>query len=149
MNVSLTPILEDFIRHKVASGLYNNSSEVIREALRLLVAREPSLLTALVPKHLSKEQIHSTLASLEMPLRKLGLSSLALFGSVLDGSATNDSDIDLLIELDSDKHVSLVDLVGIKLFLEEQLGNTVDVVTRQGIDPVIRDDVFAQAEAVF
>ena len=84
-----------------------------------------------------------------MPLRKLGLSSLALFGSILDGSATNDSDIDLLIELDSDKHVSLVDLVGIKFFLEEHLGNTVDVVTRQGIDPVIRDDVFAQAEAVF
>ena len=53
MNVSLTPILEDFIRHKVATGLYNNASEVIREALRLLVARESPVLTALVPQHLS------------------------------------------------------------------------------------------------
>jgi len=34
MNVSLTPELEKYIRYKVASGLYNNASEVVREALR-------------------------------------------------------------------------------------------------------------------
>ena len=36
MNVSLTPRLEDFVKQKVASGLYNSASEVIREALRRL-----------------------------------------------------------------------------------------------------------------
>jgi len=36
MNVSLTPKLERFVQGKVASGLYNNASEVIREGLRLL-----------------------------------------------------------------------------------------------------------------
>ena len=36
MNVSLTPKLEEMIKQKVASGSYNSSSEVIREALRLL-----------------------------------------------------------------------------------------------------------------
>jgi putative addiction module CopG family antidote len=40
MNVSLTAELEKYVRRKVASGLYNNASEVIREALRLLVERE-------------------------------------------------------------------------------------------------------------
>ena len=40
MNVSLTPKLEEIVRRKVASGLYNNASEVIREALRLLVERD-------------------------------------------------------------------------------------------------------------
>ena len=40
MNVSLTPELEKYVRRKVASGLYNNASELIREALRLLVERE-------------------------------------------------------------------------------------------------------------
>lgn len=39
MNVSLTPELERFVRAKVDSGLYNSASEVVREALRLLVAR--------------------------------------------------------------------------------------------------------------
>jgi antitoxin ParD1/3/4 len=36
MHVSLTPKLEDLVREKVESGLYNNASEVIREALRLM-----------------------------------------------------------------------------------------------------------------
>ena len=36
MNVNLTPKLEEMVRQKVASGLYNSASEVIREALRLL-----------------------------------------------------------------------------------------------------------------
>jgi antitoxin ParD1/3/4 len=36
MNVSLTPELTSYINDKVASGLYNSSSEVIREGLRLL-----------------------------------------------------------------------------------------------------------------
>jgi antitoxin ParD1/3/4 len=40
MNVSLTPRLEEMIRRKVESGLYNNASEVVREALRLLDERD-------------------------------------------------------------------------------------------------------------
>ena len=36
MNVNLTPELEALVQRKVASGLYNNQSEVVREALRLL-----------------------------------------------------------------------------------------------------------------
>lgn len=40
MNVSLTPQLEAIIRKQVASGRYNNASEVVREALRLLEERD-------------------------------------------------------------------------------------------------------------
>ncbi len=40
MNVSLTPKLEAFVKAKVESGNYNSSSEVIREALRLLEQRD-------------------------------------------------------------------------------------------------------------
>jgi len=36
MHISLTPQLESKIKAKVNSGLYNNSSEVIREALRFM-----------------------------------------------------------------------------------------------------------------
>jgi hypothetical protein len=34
MHISLTPELEKVVRKKIKSGLYNNASEVIREALR-------------------------------------------------------------------------------------------------------------------
>ena len=40
MNISLTPRLEALVKEKVESGLYNSSSEVIREALRLLEEKE-------------------------------------------------------------------------------------------------------------
>lgn len=40
MNVSLTDELERWIEARVASGLYRSSSEVVREALRLLRERE-------------------------------------------------------------------------------------------------------------
>ena len=40
MNISLTPTLEKFVQDKVASGLYNSVSEVIREALRMMASRD-------------------------------------------------------------------------------------------------------------
>ena len=40
MNVSLTPELERWIAEKVKSGLYKSSSEVVREGIRVLKARE-------------------------------------------------------------------------------------------------------------
>lgn len=40
MNISLTPQLEAMIRQKVESGLHDDASEVVREALRLLEERD-------------------------------------------------------------------------------------------------------------
>jgi antitoxin ParD1/3/4 len=40
MNVHLTRELEQWVQGKVATGLYNNQSEVVREALRLLAERD-------------------------------------------------------------------------------------------------------------
>ncbi|MBQ9688500.1 type II toxin-antitoxin system ParD family antitoxin [bacterium] len=40
MNVSLTPALEKYVQDKVAQGLYNSVSEVIREAIRLLISKD-------------------------------------------------------------------------------------------------------------
>ena len=40
MNVNLTPELDTLVRRKVASGLYGSASEVVREALRLMVEKD-------------------------------------------------------------------------------------------------------------
>ncbi len=40
MHVSLTPVLENIVREKVDTGMYNNASEVIREALRMMVSHD-------------------------------------------------------------------------------------------------------------
>ena len=40
MNISLTPALEKYVQDKVACGLYNSVSEVVREAIRLLIEKD-------------------------------------------------------------------------------------------------------------
>lgn len=42
MNVSLTPQLEKLVHRKVKSGMYHTSSEVVREALRMMGERDRS-----------------------------------------------------------------------------------------------------------
>jgi putative addiction module CopG family antidote len=149
MNVSLTTKLEEFVRRKVASGLYNNASEVIREGLRLLVEREAATGASQPVNPPRKDEVRAQLAALEKPLREKGITSLALFGSVVHGDARPDSDIDVLVDVDPNARFSLVSLVSVQNFLEDRIGRKVDVVTRQGIEPTIRDRVFHEAESVF
>ena len=40
MHISLTENLESLVKSKAESGLYNNASEVVREALRLMHQRD-------------------------------------------------------------------------------------------------------------
>lgn len=149
MNVSLTPELERYIRGKVDSGLYGNASEVVREALRLLVGQDTGSAGQSRRQPPQSEQIRAELKALEKPLRARGLTALALFGSTAQGTARPDSDVDVLIDVAPGVSFSLVDLVSVKDFLEDKLGRTVDVVTREGLDPAIRDRVIREARAVF
>ncbi len=149
MNVSLTPELERYIRRKVATGLYNNASEVIREALRLLVSREGDAEThaRLTPPR--KDDVLVQLAGLERALRERGIQSAALFGSVVRGTARPDSDIDVLVDVAPGSRFSLVDMAATKDFLEKHLGRSVDLVTREGLNPDIRARVLREAESAF
>ena len=149
MNVSLTTKLEEFVRRKVTSGLYNNASEVVREGLRLLVEQENTAVAARLEERPDPHVVRGRLAALETPLRKKGIASVALFGSIIHGNARPDSDIDILVDVDPKFRFSLVSLVSVKNFLEERLGRPVDVVTRAGIEPTIKDRVFDEAERVF
>lgn len=151
MNVSLTPELEQYIRRKVDSGLYSNASEVVREALRLLLGREGGVAgrSERERKPPQAENILPRLKALEQPLRERGVLTLALFGSTARGTAGPDSDVDVLIDIAPAVNFSLIDLVSVKDFLEDRLGCRVDVVTREGLDPAIRDRVIREARAVF
>ncbi len=43
MNVTLPPALDALVARKLASGLYENAAEVVRDALRQMDARESAL----------------------------------------------------------------------------------------------------------
>ena len=68
---------------------------------------------------------------------------ISLFGSVVHGTETESSDIDVLVEFD--EQASLFDLVGLGIFLEETFCCKVDIVPKDSLRPEFRDDVLAEA----
>jgi uncharacterized protein len=78
-----------------------------------------------------------------------GATSLYLFGSAARDEAKPDSDLDLFIDYDPAKKFSLIDLVGIKYLLEDELGVEVDVTTRDSLHPMLRQGIEQSAVRVF
>ena len=74
---------------------------------------------------------------------KYGARNVRVFGSTARGSATDDSDVDILVELDDGR--SLLDQVGLQQELEELLGRKVDVVVEGGISPHLEDRILSEA----
>lgn len=70
-------------------------------------------------------------------LLKHEIKRAGLFGSVVRNEATPQSDVDILVEFS--KQISLLDFVGIKLELEEQLGSKVDLVEFKTIKPSLKE----------
>ena len=82
-------------------------------------------------------------------LKAMGATALYLFGSTVRDEAREASDIDLFIDYDSASRFSLIDLVGIKLYLEEELQRNVDVTTRDSLHPLLRDSIQQSALRIF
>lgn len=69
-------------------------------------------------------------------LTKLGVKSLALFGSAARGEAHADSDLDFLVQFNGP--ATFDGYMGLKFFLEELLDRPVDLVTRRALKPRLR-----------
>ena len=74
---------------------------------------------------------------------KHGAHNVRVFGSVARGEAGENSDIDLLVELEQGR--SLLDQAGLVLDLEELLGRKVDVVTEEGLYWLLRRRILKEA----
>lgn len=98
---------------------------------------------------MTREEVIVRLTDQADAIRALGATSLFLFGSLSRGEATAASDLDLFVDYDRDSRFNAFDLVGIKLLLEEKLSLPVDVTTRDGLHPMLRNDVEQAAIRVF
>jgi len=74
---------------------------------------------------------------------KLGVASLAVFGSAARDEARPESDVDLLVEFS--QPVGLFELVAVKEYLEELLGLPVDLVTRDSLKQQLRERILKEA----
>ncbi len=80
-------------------------------------------------------------------LKRQGVSKAALFGSTTRGEERKDSDIDLLIKIKKGK--SLLDIVRLKLELEEKLGRKVDLVEYSAIRPSLKDIILSEQKVIY
>ena len=74
---------------------------------------------------------------------------LSLFGSAARGEMRPGSDIDLLVEFLPNAGVDLVDYAGLMLDLSRLLGRNVDLVSKNGLKPLIRDSVLEDARLLY
>jgi predicted nucleotidyltransferase len=77
------------------------------------------------------------------------IAKLSLFGSVLRDDFDDESDVDVLIELEPGASVNLWTLAGVRGGLVDLLGRDVDVTTPALLSPYIRKRVLDSAEAVY
>ncbi|MGP4667311.1 nucleotidyltransferase family protein [Agrobacterium pusense] len=82
-------------------------------------------------------------------VESMGATSLYLFGSTARDEAIASSDLDIFIDYDPGRRFSLLDLVGIKQFLEEELAVEVDVTTRNSLHPLLHNDIEQSAVRIF
>jgi hypothetical protein len=75
--------------------------------------------------------------------RRNGVKSVRVFGSRARGEARSDSDLDLLVELESGR--DLFDLIGLKLDLESKTDVKVEVLTTGFLSPHFRKAIESEA----
>jgi predicted nucleotidyltransferase len=75
---------------------------------------------------------------------RFGVTQLALFGSTARNTATNDSDIDILVAFDGPANSKRY--FGVQFYLEDLFGCNVDLVTEKALRPELRP--FIEKEAI-
>jgi uncharacterized protein len=88
-----------------------------------------------------QQQISQLAEELTPILKTNDVVFAGLFGSQANGTAHKDSDYDFLIEFHPQKKYTLFNLVSLKQDLEKKLNKSVDVVTPNGLDKYIKQQV--------
>jgi predicted nucleotidyltransferase len=80
-------------------------------------------------------------------LRGFGVRRCGVFGSFVRGDATARSDVDLLVEFETDKK-TFDNFIRLAFFLEDLLGRSVELVTPESLSPYIGPHILREVEYV-
>ena len=93
----------------------------------------------------NKTYIFTQLQLHSQTLKEFGVRQIGLFGSYARNEATQDSDIDFLVDFTKEKK-SLHNLVYLGDFLEKLFKKKVDIITPQGLNKYIGKYILAETE---
>jgi predicted nucleotidyltransferase len=91
----------------------------------------------------------ATLRRYEAALRARGIRHAAVFGSVSRSENRPDSDLDIMIDIDPERRMTVFDYVGLKEYVASLFDGPVDVVSREALKPHVRPAVTADAIDAF
>lgn len=97
---------------------------------------------------MKKESVLKRLQSLKEQLRVAGVSQIGLFGSTVRGENTSKSDIDILIDFNSDQETYPNFIIACQILEDNFRHNKLDVVTRKGLSPYIGQTILREVEYV-
>lgn len=80
-------------------------------------------------------------------LKSQGVLKASIFGSFARGDNHKNSDIDLLVKFAAGK--TLLDLIGLKLKLENILGKKVDIITYNSIHPLLKKHILKEQKIIY
>lgn len=86
----------------------------------------------------SREDIFSVIKKNQASLQKYGVRRLGVFGSFARNDASPSSDVDILVDLEKKTFDAYM---GLKFFLEDILGRSVDLVLTDSIKPRIKQAI--------
>ena len=85
--------------------------------------------------------------------RANGIARLAIFGSALRADFGPESDIDILVDFEPGRAVSLLDMAGMEQEFSEILGRKVDMIERSGVERsrnyIRRAEILGTAETIY
>jgi predicted nucleotidyltransferase len=79
-------------------------------------------------------------------LKRYKVKRAGIFGSIVRGEENEESDIDILVEIVG--RMSLLDFAGLKLELEEALGQRVDLGEYSTIKPIIKEQILSEEVSI-
>jgi predicted nucleotidyltransferase len=89
------------------------------------------------------EGLHQRLPELK---KQYGIVQLGVFGSYVRGEQTSNSDLDLLVEFDSNRRFGLLTFCELENQLSDLLGVKVDLVMKTGLKPRIGERILAEVQ---
>ena len=81
--------------------------------------------------------------------KRFEVRELSLFGSALRDDFRPDSDVDILVSFEPQARVSFFTLSDLQGELETVFGRKVDLVPKEGLKRMIRDEVLASSKVIY
>ena len=97
---------------------------------------------------MKKSSVIKRLSSLKDQLHAVGVTQLGLFGSTVRDKNTATSDIDILIDFDTEQETYHNFIYACRILEENFKHNKLDVVTRKGLSPYIGNVILSEVEYV-